>query len=440
MPLRRAVTAACLATGIAASLVVATSSWGSSAADRVPSAVSGADADLASAEVASRARPAPWVVTIGDSYISGEGGRWAGNTSSVPASNMATNHNPATAGQPGPVDALGENAYYDGRGHERIQGCHRSESAEVYVGRLRGKNLACSGATTRTHNRNADDGDFKPGIDFYRGDRGVGQLVALRRFARHHRVTEVALQIGGNDFGFASIIATCLEDFTKSSPPGVPDQYCKNDPRVLQHFTPQALKHTTRQIELAVQRTGRAMRAAGYRPRQWTLVVQDYPSPLASGSELRYPENSNDRLTVGGCPFFDKDADAAQTLLLGNINHSVGRAVRHAGLSNTRMLHLRPLFYGSRLCGKGARQIQETTLSSWRDTGAVDQLEWVNQLYLNKPRPWQLQESIHPNYWGQLALRSCLRQAVAGPGTRSGTCRNLGPGLTDRGEPRVALR
>jgi len=232
----------------------------------------------------------------------------------------------------------------------------------VYVGRLRGKNLACSGATTRTHNRNADDGDFKPGIDFYRSDRGVGQLVALRRFARHHRVTEVALQIGGNDFGFASIIQTCLEDFTKSSPPsGVPDQYCKNDPRVLQHFTPQALRHTTRQIELAVQRTGRAMRAAGYRPRQWTLVVQD-------------------------------------------------------------------------------RQIQETTLSSWRDTGAVNQLEWVNQLYLNKPRPWQLQESIHPNYWGQLALRSCLRQAVAGPGTRSGTCRNLGPGLTDRGEPRVALR
>jgi hypothetical protein len=383
------------------------------------------------------------VVTIGDSYISGEGGRWAGNTSSVPASNQVTNHNPATAGRSAPVDALGQDAYADGKNAdgknaERTKGCHRSESAEVYIGRLRGKNLSCSGATTRTDDRGAH---FTPGIDFYAGERGVGQLVALRRFARDHRVTEVVLQVGGNDFGFASILQTCLEDFVRTAHPATTDEYCKNDPRVLQHFTPRAIKHTTRQIQLAVQRTSRAMRDAGYRPAQWALVVQDYPSPLASGSELRYPENLQDRLAVGGCPFFAQDADAAQSLLLGNINRSVDRAVRHAGLPNTRRLHLRPLFYGSRLCEKGAAQTQETSLSSWRDKGAVDKLEWVNQLYLNKPDPpWQLPESIHPNYWGQLALRNCLRQAVAGPGTRGGTCHNTGRGLTERGEPRVELR
>ena len=39
----------------------------------------------------------PWVASVGDSYISGEAGRWAGN-SNVSSSN---------------IDALGSTAYYD---------------------------------------------------------------------------------------------------------------------------------------------------------------------------------------------------------------------------------------------------------------------------------------------------------------------------------------
>ncbi len=39
----------------------------------------------------------PWVVSVGDSYISGEAGRWAGNT------NESSNK----------TDALGSTAYYD---------------------------------------------------------------------------------------------------------------------------------------------------------------------------------------------------------------------------------------------------------------------------------------------------------------------------------------
>lgn len=438
MRVSRSITAACLSTGVAASLLTTTASWASTSAADSAGLAAVAPAAVAPAAAGDRTRRRPWVVTIGDSYISGEGGRWAGNTNETPASNMVTNFNPVTAGRPEPVDALGDNAYHDGRGRERIQGCHRSESAEVFVGgRLRGKNLSCSGATTRTD----DSGDnFKPGIDFYRGDRGVGQLVALRRFASSHRVGEVALSIGGNDFGFASIIRACLEDFTTTAGPGTPNTYCKNDPRVLQHFTPEAIAETTADIAAAVRRTGQAMKRAGYRPSQWTLVVQDYPSPLAPGGDLRYRQNQHDRLDVGGCPFFSRDATAAQTLLLGNIRSSINQAVRDADLSNTARLRLKPLYFGHRLCERGANQIQETTLSSWQDQGAVDQLEWVNMLYADKPPPWQLQESIHPNYWGQLALRSCLRQVVAGAGTRGGTCHNTGPGLTERGEPHVRLR
>ena len=62
----------------------------------------------------------PWVVSLGDSYISGEAGRWAGNTNESSSE----------------TDALGEKAYDDNSGHtaELIPGCHRSQSAEVYIG------------------------------------------------------------------------------------------------------------------------------------------------------------------------------------------------------------------------------------------------------------------------------------------------------------------
>lgn len=77
----------------------------------------------------------PTVVSLGDSYISGEAGRWAGNTNESSSK----------------IDALGETAYYDNSGHtaELIPGCHRSQSAEVYIGGgVGGENLACSGAKT----------------------------------------------------------------------------------------------------------------------------------------------------------------------------------------------------------------------------------------------------------------------------------------------------
>src|SRR5437764_1345360 len=61
-----------------------------------------------------------WIVSVGDSAISGEAGRWAGNTNNSSAN----------------VDALGPTAYYDNATNtaEQIPGCHRSKSAEVYIG------------------------------------------------------------------------------------------------------------------------------------------------------------------------------------------------------------------------------------------------------------------------------------------------------------------
>ncbi len=133
-----------------------------------------------------------WVVTLGDSYISGEAGRWAGNTNESSSK----------------TDALGESAYYDNAGHtaELISGCHRSQSAEAYIGGgVNGDNLACSGAKTSSF---TGESDFKPGLDFYNSGGHEGQALMLEKFAKTHNVKLVPISIGGNNFNFASIVQT----------------------------------------------------------------------------------------------------------------------------------------------------------------------------------------------------------------------------------------
>ena len=81
-------------------------------------------------------------------------------------------------------------------------------------------------------------------------------------------------------------------------------------------------------------------------------------------------------------------------------------------------------------------------LASWQSPGAVDRTEWVNQIRTVSTAgssPYFIQESLHPNYWGQLAVRSCVRQAYNGGTPRGGTCVRSANGLVN-GEPAMTLR
>src|SRR6201999_720629 len=85
------------------------------------------------------------VVSVGDSAISGEAGRWAGNTNDDPSK----------------VDALGATAYWDTASGEAIPGCHRSKANEIAIGGgVASANLACSGARTYTQAYSSGN-DFK---------------------------------------------------------------------------------------------------------------------------------------------------------------------------------------------------------------------------------------------------------------------------------------
>lgn len=367
----------------------------------------------------------PTVVTLGDSYISGEAGRWAGS------SNASTKY----------ADALGSTAYYDNatRTGEVIKNCHRSAASEAYIGGgVNGYNLACSGAETSTYTDSL--GNFKPGIDFYDNGFGKqGQAKMLQQFAATRNVDMVVLSIGGNDFNFASIVSTCVTNFLSSS--SLWPNYCNDDASVKANFTSSNVAAVRARISASLANIRTAMRNAGYADSQWTLLVQNYPSPVPSSTGFRYSQSGYTRQSVGGCGLWNADANWANSTALATINATVAGAVTDSGLSNVKTLNLTNAFNGRRLCEKTVGLYEEVGLTSWTQPGAVDATEWVNQIRTvsTAGTPYYIQESLHPNYWAQMATRSCVRQAYAGGTPRSGTCTIAGNGLVN-GEPRMQLQ
>jgi hypothetical protein len=368
----------------------------------------------------------PWVVSVGDSYISGEAGRWAGS------SNASTT----------PADALGRTAYIDDatRTAEQIPRCHRSASNEALIGGgVGGLDLACSGARTATFTDSG--GNVEPGLDFYSDASGhQGQALALQGFATSHRVGAVVVSVGGNDFNLASVVQSCVTDFL-TSPSWLPN-YCNDDSSVRANFTSANVSDVTARIAAGLQNVRTAMRQAGYADGSWRLVVQTYPSPLPSASGARYPQSGYTRQSTGGCGFWDRDLDWANGTALATINSAVRSAVTTSGVSGAVVLDLSHALDGRRLCEKRVGLYEEVGLSSWTQHGAVDRTEWVNQIRTVSTvvGPYFVQESLHPNYWAQLAFRSCVRQAYDGGAVRGGTCTRAATGLTALGEPVMALR
>jgi hypothetical protein len=367
---------------------------------------------------------APGVVTLGDSAISGEAGRWAGNSNGSSSS----------------IDALGSTGYYDNASNtaETISGCHRSKSAEAFVGGgVNGANFACSGAKAAS----ALGSDWKPGLDFYDDGAGhVGQAKLLQSYAATHNIRQVSISIGGNDFNFASIVQDCLEDWLTS--PSWWQDHCNDDSEVTANFTSANVAAKTTAIKSALLNVHTAMTNAGYSDGMYAIVAQDYESPLPNGSGFRYEESGFTRQDTGGCGFWNADANWANETALPTIDGAVHNAATETRLTNVRTLLLGSAFNSRRLCESTVGLLEERGLTSWRGAGAVDKTEWVNQIRTVSALfgIYELQEDLHPNYWGQLALRNCVRQAYNAGTPRGGTCTRTGTGLTAGGEPVMTLR
>ncbi len=367
---------------------------------------------------------APWVVTVGDSAISGEAGRWAGNTN-----NSSSN-----------VDAGGSAAYFDNASNtaELIAGCHRSTAAEVHIGGgINSMNLACSGA--RTYTQTPGSGDFKPGIDFYSDSSGrQGQALALQNFAATHNVKAVTVLIGANNYGFADIVQQCIQNFLLS--PSWWKNYCNDDSSITSRFTASNIALITTQVKGALLNVRQAMTNAGYADAQYKIIAQTYSSPIPNGSGIRYSQSGYSRQTIGGCGIWNNDATWANNTVVPALNGSITNGVTQSGLTNVVVLNATNALVGRRLCENTVGLLEEKGVANWQSTGAADKTEWVSQVRTATTifGPYQLQEGIHPSYWGQKALRNCLRQAYNGGTVRGGTC-NRGTGLNAYGEPNMTL-
>ena len=122
-------------------------------------------------------------------------------------------------------------------------------------------------------------------------------------------------------------------------------------------------------------------------------------------------------------------------------NNTIKQAMATSGLPNVKLLDAETALNGRRLCESSVGLLEERGVPSWTTAGAVDVTEWVSQIrtVTTIVGPYQLQEGGHPSYWGQLALRSCLRLAYNDGAVRGGRCTRSGNGLTSRGEPVMAL-
>ncbi|MFI2369024.1 GDSL-type esterase/lipase family protein [Streptomyces sp. NPDC018833] len=329
------------------------------------------------------------IVALGDSYISGEAGRWKGNSLTNSGSRDGTDR------------AWTGTAYDPARvyGTTAANGCHRSDSAEVLsaTGTTQALiNLACSGATTGNVFRTSRGGTA------FKGE--APQADQLAAVVASHDVEVIALSIGGNDLGFADIITACAKDYI------IYYSYCHDDQQAVVDGKIDAVMAN---VGKAVDEIRAVMAGAGYAASSYRIVLQSYPSPIPRGSENRYTESGWSRVNTGGCPFWDLDSDWARDSLVPQL---AGRLKALAAAKEAQFLDLRDMLQGREVCARASRLVTATQPPS---AAASEWTRWIDSDGTQGP----VQESAHPNHYGQLAQGRCLALVHAKP-TGDYSCRN----------------
>ncbi|MHC0429366.1 GDSL-type esterase/lipase family protein [Streptomyces sp. O3] len=329
------------------------------------------------------------IVSMGDSYISGEAGRWKGNSLTDSGSRDGT-------------DRAWTGSTYDPSlvyGTTAENGCHRSDSAEVHsaAGTAPARvNIACSGATTRNVFRSVNGGEA------YKGE--APQADQLASIAAAYDVKVIALSIGGNDLGFASIIEKCAKDYL------IWWSYCHDDQQAV---VDTKIDTVMADVGESLDEIRAVMSGAGYDASDYRVVLQSYPSPIPRGDENRYPESGWSRASTGGCPFWDKDSDWARDSLVPQL---ADRLREVAAAKGAQFLDLRDMLQGREVCATASRLVSADQPPS---AATSEWARWIDGNETQGP----VQEFMHPNYYGQLGQGRCLSLIYAEP-TGDHGCRN----------------
>ena len=335
-------------------------------------------------------------VSLGDSFISGQAGRWQGN-SNDPLGNRGGTDRAC-------VRALAGCRYEVGSvylGGTRPPGCARSDVAEIRSAAIpvaERINLACSGAVTTGIFRSSNGGRA------FKGE--APQADQLAGVAATRNVKLVVLSIGGNDIGFGEVVTACVLAYITQAPPCAEAQRRNIDAR---------LPRTVAGVGKAIDEIRAVMRSAGYRPWHYRLVLQSYPSPVPRASENRYPQLGPARSTIGNCPLYDTDLNDARDTLVPRLDAELRAIALGKGV---QFLSLKDALQGREMCARSA-QLADATRPA-----AAHRSEWARFIGLSAIVQGEtIEEEAHPNAYGQAAIGRCLTLLFARE-TGSWACRN----------------
>jgi lysophospholipase L1-like esterase len=355
---------------------------------------------LAPTAAPADAKPKPTaLVTLGDSYISGEAGRWNGNSANAAGSRTGTDRawvKTALAGYYDPTRVYGDT----------YEACDRSDVAPALSNEVDVDvklNIACSGAKTVNVIRAANGGTGQHGEQ--------PQTDQLAELAKTHDVELVVLSIGGNDLGFASIIQDCVVAYTSAL------RRCAD---TRQQTVDAAMPAAVGGVRQSIDDIRTVLAEAGQKPNSYRLVLQSYPSPIPRGADNRYPERLLSRQAIGSCPFWDSDSDWARDRLVPQISTMLETVAQEKGV---QFLDLSDAFSGREACATGSSQPLRTP--------SGQHSEWARFLTLGATQGI-VQESLHPNAYGQQAMGRCYTLLMNANKNQNLRCLNT-PGLGPEG-------
>ena len=331
------------------------------------------------------------IVSLGDSFISGEAGRWQGNSLNMFGTRDGTDRAASCV--------LGIFCSYDAArvyGSTASSGCHRSDVATIKSAGISVNekiNLACSGAQTKNIWRASQGGQS------FKGE--APQADQLLTVAQQKNVKLVVLTIMANDVGFADHVINCASAWVLGL------GACNQAQQAALEAAMPAAKDGFRK---SIDEVRAVMAAAGYSPSQWRFVIAGYSSPIPAASNVRY--SGSDRWWTGGCPFYDADFNWAKNTATPYIIDSMRSVATEKGV---QFLDVRDALNGHEICHKSSSLVG----SSGPNSIAHEWVRWVNTGCCQG----DAQESVHPNAYGQRAIGKCVSLIYAKT-SGNWTCKN----------------
>jgi hypothetical protein len=331
------------------------------------------------------------IVSLGDSFISGEAGRWNGNSLNMFGTRDGTDRAARCT--------LGIFCSYDAArvyGSTASNGCHRSDVATIKSAAISVQekiNIACSGAKSVNIWRASQGGQA------FKGE--APQADQLLTIAQQKNVKLVVLTIMANDVSFADHVINCTVNWIL----GLGTCNEAQQAQLLAEL-PAAMDGLRKSID----EVRAVMSQAGYSPSQWKFVIAGYSSPVPAAADVRY--SGSDRWWTGGCPFYDADFDWAKNTATPLIVDSMRQVAAEKGV---QFLDVRDALNGHEACHRNSSLVT----SSGPNPVTKEWVRWVNTGCCQG----DAQESMHPNAYGQKALGTCVQLMYAKP-TGNWTCRN----------------